>query len=295
MDEDHGDSRAVLTDMDKAIAMLARFLYLRLIPRGAKNTLRLYLLLDTRDKLPVMISDFSDRHVLVLAPHMDDEIAGCGGAIRKHVLAGSTVTVVYMTDGRMGDADLYRRGLSRKDIRAAEQALVTQRKNEAAKAAKVIGIQEQIFLDAPDGSLEPLPEIVQHMRTILREKTPMVVYLPSLMDIHSDHWATNRILFEAMDALPKAYGSSPIFRGYEVWTPLHANRLVDIGDVADVKKRALEEFKSQTARVDYVRAILSLNAYRSIYTMKGRGTAEAFFETTPSEYGLLLRRFMETR
>ena len=36
---------------------------------------------------------------LVLAPHPDDEVYGCGGAVALHVQAGHRVHVVILTDG----------------------------------------------------------------------------------------------------------------------------------------------------------------------------------------------------
>jgi N-acetylglucosamine malate deacetylase 1 len=40
---------------------------------------------------------------VVLAPHMDDEVLGCGGTMARQVAAGSDVTVIFLTDGRHGD------------------------------------------------------------------------------------------------------------------------------------------------------------------------------------------------
>ena len=36
---------------------------------------------------------------LVLAPHPDDEVFGCAGAIMRHVAAGEQVKVHILTDG----------------------------------------------------------------------------------------------------------------------------------------------------------------------------------------------------
>src|SRR5262245_13400417 len=40
------------------------------------------------------------QRVLVVAPHPDDELAGCGGVILLHAAAGDQVTVLHVTDGR---------------------------------------------------------------------------------------------------------------------------------------------------------------------------------------------------
>jgi LmbE family N-acetylglucosaminyl deacetylase len=39
---------------------------------------------------------------LVVAPHPDDDVIGCGGSIIRHIRRGHTVTVVYMTSGEAG-------------------------------------------------------------------------------------------------------------------------------------------------------------------------------------------------
>ena len=39
------------------------------------------------------------NRVLVLAPHPDDEVFGCGGAIMRHVERGVSVRVIVVSDG----------------------------------------------------------------------------------------------------------------------------------------------------------------------------------------------------
>src|SRR5258707_15250966 len=51
--------------------------------------------------------------IVVLAPHMDDEVLGCGGTIARHGQAGGNGTGVFLTDGRQGRVGLtgrWRRG-----------------------------------------------------------------------------------------------------------------------------------------------------------------------------------------
>ena len=43
-----------------------------------------------------------NKNILVIAPHADDEILGCGGTIRKHVLGGDDVYVIIMTNAHVG-------------------------------------------------------------------------------------------------------------------------------------------------------------------------------------------------
>ena len=48
---------------------------------------------------PTIVKKPKGKNILVLAPHMDDEIIGCGGVICKHIQNGDSVAVVYFTRG----------------------------------------------------------------------------------------------------------------------------------------------------------------------------------------------------
>jgi LmbE family N-acetylglucosaminyl deacetylase len=254
---------------------LARQLVLRawriVVPKQARNSLRLWLGLEIPDMAPRLIEDFSARRIVVLAPHMDDEIIGPGGTILRHLRAKAPVTFVFMTDGMAGEPN-------------AAKTLSQLRKSESRKAAEMLGVSDLIFLDGPDGALDDSPEMVAVLSEVLRERRPSVIYAPALTDHHADHWATNRILRQALDRLPEEVSRDLLVRGYEVWTPLPANRLADITSVADLKRHAIEAFESQLQHVNYVWTIMGLNQYRSMVHLTGKGYAEAFFETTTAEY-----------
>ena len=63
------------------------------------------------------------QSVLVVAPHPDDEVLGCGGTIARHADAGDQVHVLIMTKG---DPDLYPdddQAALEQDIRAAHAVI----------------------------------------------------------------------------------------------------------------------------------------------------------------------------
>lgn len=246
------------------------------VPKGARNSLRLWLMLEMPDRAPGLIGQFGGGPVVVLAPHMDDEIIGPGGTVARHVQAKAAVTFVYMTDGMAGDPQL-------QDLQSRRH-LAQQRKDESRRAAEIVGVRDLVFLDGPDGALADTPEMVGALEKVLIERKPGIIYAPAVTDHHDDHWATNRVLRKAMDRLPADATRELIIRGYEVWTPAPANRMADVTDVIEIKKKAIEVFASQTRLVDYSRAILGLNQYRSMVQMLGRGYAEAFWEMSSDEY-----------
>src|SRR5689334_2322108 len=103
------------------------------------------------------------ENVVVLAPHMDDEVIECGGPLAPHAAAGSNITVIFLTDGRYGSHELSK--LTGKARLRAENELVATRKQEAHNALRVLGIDQIHFLDAEDGKLSSNRAVAVHLRS----------------------------------------------------------------------------------------------------------------------------------
>jgi LmbE family N-acetylglucosaminyl deacetylase len=193
-----------------------------------------------------------DERVVVLAPHMDDEVIGCGGTLARHVASGADVTVIFLTDGRKG-------GTPSAEDRAQGLPMSTIRKREAQRALAVLGIEKIEFLDAEDGHLGADARTSGRLRELLLRIRPQLLYLPFFLEQHSDHEAASPLLAEAVQ------GTDLEFRclSYEVWTPLFPNCFVRIDATLDLKRRALEQYRSQLADADYLHTSLGLSAYRS--------------------------------
>jgi N-acetylglucosamine malate deacetylase 1 len=224
--------------------------------------------------------------VIVLAPHMDDEVLGCGGTIARHALAGSKVHVIFLTDGRRGGGAMR----SADGAAVGEQEVVSVRKAEAQRAARVLGVNALTFLDAEDSLLSSDPHIGLRLREVLLRENPDIVYLPFFMEAHPDHRAASAVLSSA------THGTMLQFecRGYEVWTPLLANSLVRIDETIDAKRQAMECYPSQLAETDYLHCIVGLNAYRAIsFGTRTARFAEAFHSLPLSDYLRSYRKVLE--
>ena len=209
------------------------------------------------------------RRILVLSPHFDDDILGCGGTLIKHVTAGCDVSIVYMTNGRGGDP-------SNPDKAEVERI----RKAEAQKAAGIIGVKNLHYLDFPDGSLQCNEMSKTALKRILCDRRPDLVYLPWVLDYHIDHQATNLILAGINNTGPVDFNIC----AYEVHTPLPANCAVDITSQFETKKKAVCAHESQLKQCDYLRVASGLNAYRSLRRLQGQGYVEAFILLKAKEY-----------
>jgi LmbE family N-acetylglucosaminyl deacetylase len=252
--------------------------YRLMAPSGMKNMLALHKLWLDRQPWPELVELPPGRQILVLAPHFDDEAIGPGGTLAKHARAGHRIAVAFMTDGRRGDPEV--NALEPAAERARQQdLLVATRKAEARRAAQILGLETVHFLDAPDEDLAATPDTVAKLRHVLMEVGPDLVYVPFITDRMPDHTATNAVLMAAADDAMDFQVCA-----YEVWNPLYANTMVDIGSTFQRKSEAIRVYESQLRFNDYLACIGGLNAYRAMAHLKGASYAEAFYLAPLKEY-----------
>lgn len=205
-------------------------------------------------------------NVLVLTPHPDDEVIGCGGTICKHAARGDRVVAVFLTSGELGLKHLPR-----------EKAWQI-REAEAKKAARILKLAALEFFRLSDWTLnEHIREAAHLLKPILKRETPKLIYLPHPREWHPDHQAAVPILRAAMrgTGMPQ-----PELRGYEVWTPLaEHDHVEDITTAMTLKLRALRAHHSQLNEFNYERAVKGLNQFRGALAAKC-GFAEVF-QTLP--------------
>ncbi len=244
--------------------MFLRNLYRRFVPERLKRSLDPFR--GLRASRP---EGLNEKKVLILSPHPDDDIISCGGTLQLYKSRGAEVTAVYMTDGRKGGR------------KTTGDELVAIRKEEARRAAGIVGIDRLIFLQNRDGELAPTYKTVTELSDILYEIRPEAVFLPFFIDNHADHMAASRIFLLASRARS---APAAMCYSYGIWTPLPAfNLLVDITTVSAQKDRALAEHRSQLEMLDLSGAAFGLSRYYSLMS-GGNGLAEAFLACRMAEF-----------
>lgn len=226
---------------------------------------------------PQLIDKPAGSKVLVLAPHPDDDILGCGGTLVKHVRAGASVTVLYLTDGRKGDPTF-----------ASEDDLVRQRQREARAACSVLGVERLEFFGIPDQELRASENLVARIGESIGRHKPDLIYVPFFLDNHADHYETCRALARVREA------RGIDIAAYETWTPLaFPNIVIDISRTVSLKERALRCHETQLKVIDYVAAFRGLGAYRGAFARTR--FAEAFMFMKIEEYAGLASEFEKRR
>ncbi|MFH0861286.1 MAG: PIG-L family deacetylase [Candidatus Altiarchaeota archaeon] len=207
--------------------------------------------------------------ILVLSPHPDDDVIGCGGTIYKHSAENDHVKVVYLTDGRECNPSL---------TDEEKGIIALKRKSEAKKATNILKVDDLVFLDFPDTKLGFYTgEAASRLKSIIEDYQPDIIYLPWLGDDHVDHKATNSILARTLERSNQDY----VIRGYEIWTSLTPNKSVDITEIIDLKKKALDQFETQNRILNLKKMTISRNKSRGAGS---KNYAEAFISKNSKEY-----------
>lgn len=202
------------------------------------------------------------HRVLVIAPHPDDEVFGCGGAIMRHADAGDVLQIVIVTNGEYL-ADF-----------AQQLAHSEMRQTESRRAAAMMGCSIPIFWGMPDRGLEYGELLVERIAQAIGALEADLVYAPSVFEMHPDHRAIGMAALEAVRRSP----AKPQLAMYEVGIPMpRINTLLDISDLTDRKQRAMMCFGSQLSEQAYDKHITALNEYRTYTLGKHVSAAEAYF------------------
>ncbi len=194
--------------------------------------------------------------VMSIHAHPDDQEFTVAGTLAKWARAGSAIVTVCITDGDAGSNRHTPGEMTR-------ERLAKIRQEEQRAACRVLGIGDVEFLGYEDGVLEPSIALRRDLTRLIRRHRPDAVVCgdPTVRFFgdrymnHPDHRVAADVALDAVfpssetrfifpellgEGLTPHHVSSVFLYGSD-----HADTFVDIGDVLDVKVRALREHKSQ--------------------------------------------------
>src|SRR3954447_25453895 len=220
---------------------------------------------------------------LVLAPHQDDEVLGCGGLAAQLAAAGGAVRVLFLTDGGGGAEGVADRGASRRRRPvAARDAYRRRRREESGKACEILGLAGCDHLDLPDGALEHyLDAAAEGIRRAILTQRPDLLLVPSPLEVSRDHRAAFAAVHRLLHPLREGHPDQEPLRGarillYEVNHPAHPDLLVDVGPERETLERPMAAYASQEERHPYWNAGLGLRRFRTLSLPPGVEMAEGY-------------------
>lgn len=118
--------------------------------------------------------------ILAIGIHPDDVELSCAGTLLKHIAAGYTVGILDLTHGELGT-----RGSGELRLK------------EAAKAAKILGVQFRENLGLEDGFFKNDKEGQFKIIEKIRQYKPKIVICNAVADRHPDHGRASQLVSEA--------------------------------------------------------------------------------------------------
>lgn len=194
--------------------------------------------------------DLSNQTLLVIAPHPDDEIFGCGGLIRRIKKKGGKVYVVYLTVGKTQD-------FSKKGESDPEERL-----HEIKKVVRYLGIDgyhvafpgDEFMLQLDHMPQRRLIHEVERGKLSLETVKPTIFAFPSSHDYNQDHRAANEACITAARPVNGEFKHQPqLILEYEFpyvsWSPMQGmvpNMYLSLDtDALKAKLHSLKLYKSQ--------------------------------------------------
>jgi len=213
------------------------------------------------------------KQVLVVAPHPDDEVLGCGGAIARHTDCGDDVHILVVT---RADPELYPDDDEddfRQEVKAAHQLL---------------GVASTTYLDFPAPRLDTIAgyQLADAIAQVIRQIQPHTIYLPHHGDLHTDH---QRVYQATLVASRPINGCSVRqLLCYETlsetdWSPTRADSVfipsvfVDIEHHLPTKLKAMTCYSTELKPFPHPRSLDALEALARVRgATAGLAAAEAF-------------------
>lgn len=217
-----------------------------------------------------------DKKVLIIAPHCDDEILGCGATMARFQKEGVPTYVAIVTNGHIGAPELFKKeGTER--VRA-----------EARQAHQFLGVEKTYFLDFPAPRLDSISsyKLSIEIEKVIREHQITDLYLPHRGDIHKDH----RITYEAAIVSARPINNNPVQRIYAYETLSETEWAAPFGDDAfiptvfidvdgfvEAKKEAFAFFTTQAKEFPHPRSPETIDHLAKLRgATVGYHSAEAF-------------------
>ena len=123
-------------------------------------------------------SQFFGKHmkrILVISPHPDDEVIGCGGTLAKYISKGSQIEIIFLTSGEDG-------------IKGKNDLETMQiREQESREVAKFMGLKHIEFWREKDGEFKVTRELVQVLMKRIQDFNPDEIFVTHDMEQHPDH------------------------------------------------------------------------------------------------------------
>ena len=178
--------------------------------------------------------------ILAFGAHPDDVELGCGATIAKEISLGKKVGIIDLTQGELGT-----------------RGSVEIRYNEAAEAARILGIHARENLHFRDGFFVNDEQHQLEVIKMIRKYRPEIVLCNAIDDRHIDHGKGSKLVSDAcflsglrrietsIDGVEQEAWRPKLVYHYIQWKDIKPDFVVDVSDFMEQKLDAVMAYSSQ--------------------------------------------------
>ncbi|MFX0137267.1 MAG: PIG-L deacetylase family protein [Candidatus Hodarchaeota archaeon] len=196
------------------------------------------------------------KNVLVVAPHPDDEVIGCGGFIQNCVTNNINVSVLFLTQEAQKSV-----------VKPSITNGIQTRIKESYDAKEILNYAQALYLKFDELSLKKNQEsLISALEEYFFDLNPDLIVCPYHKDFHSDHREANIATIIALNRLWNSNKKTSLkdIMFYELWGPCLVNAyFVLTPDFVVKKKASLDCYKSQLQSVEYQKIMDFINLKRT--------------------------------
>lgn len=255
----------------------------------------------------------SDR-ILIIAPHIDDEIISSAGLIQEALKKGAKIKIVYLTNGDNNYLSVISKNKSFKENPNDFIKLGQERIEEAKEATAVLGLKAEdlIFLGYPDGGLKNLLRenflipythkafklnynpysgtykekqlykginLFNDLKEIITDFKPTIIILPHPRDINPDHSAGYYFTLSVLEEVEERvvlFAYLVHYKNYPLEKGLHQDKLIYPPNKLFSKEGWLSLNLDETEIQKKLEALSKNKTQLYYYPGGGRGYLESF-------------------
>ena len=215
----------------------------------------------------------SNKKILIIAAHPDDEVLGCFGTVARLIKEGYDAYTLILGEGKTS-----------RDINNKKEDIELLN-HEIFNANKTIGIKKVFIESFPDNRFDSvdLLDIIKVISKVKEEVKPDIIFTHYENDLNIDHQLTYEAVITAsrpmQDECVKEIYSFEILSSTEWNYPLSfsPDTFFDISDTINLKLNAMKEYNSELSQFPHPRSLDGIELSARYNGMRvGKEYVEAF-------------------
>lgn len=151
---------------------------------------------------------------VIIAPHPDDEVIGCGGLIARLAAQGNSPHIIVMTGGE---------GSHEHCCDLSKEEIISARRGLTREALRILGVPDENIheLNYPDGGISGENPQTDELKRLIGRLNPQTVFVPHWGEGWPDHIRTAEIVKSIVPAADTAIYEYCVWMWYyNVWRGL---------------------------------------------------------------------------